>query len=129
MFDGYPCNAGGYRKFGSGKACMLRLIELDSLISRIEFGCNPAGCEITNYVVLAIRVTNLNLTKFKEWPKHKQREMVEKEMKRQNEMRTLHNAKMRFLDDSLRKENERLEKFAKEKRKRDGVSEKPKKKR
>ncbi|KAL7734782.1 hypothetical protein ACLKA6_011068 [Drosophila palustris] len=70
MFIGFPCNAIGYRKSGSGPACMMRFIELDSLIRRIEFGCNPQGCTVMNYIVAGIKVVDNKLEgRFRRWAK------------------------------------------------------------
>ncbi|XP_067645140.1 uncharacterized protein [Eurosta solidaginis] len=118
MFIGFPCTPVGYRKFGSGPGCLLRFIEMDSLIRRIEFGCNPQGCAITNYVAVAIKVldvTNVPPERFRKWPPDVEDSIYAAECDRKQKMDRLRMDKIRFLDRELRKENERIKRFLEEK--------------
>ncbi|XP_050333764.1 uncharacterized protein LOC126761518 [Bactrocera neohumeralis] len=118
MFIGFPCTPVGYRKFGSGPGCLLRFVELDSLIRRIEFGCNPQGCEITNYVAVAIRVldmTNVPPERYRQWPPEVEESVYAAESDRKQKLDRLRMDKIRFLDRELRKENERIQRFLEEK--------------
>ncbi|XP_036336107.1 uncharacterized protein LOC118746359 [Rhagoletis pomonella] len=121
MFIGFPCTPVGYRKFGSGPGCLLRFVELDSLLRRIEFGCNPQGCEITNYVAVAIKVldvTNVPPERYRKWPPDVEEAIYATELDRRKKIDRLRMDKIRFLDRELRKENERIQRFLEEKEER-----------
>ncbi|XP_053953048.1 uncharacterized protein LOC128859921 isoform X2 [Anastrepha ludens] len=118
MFIAFPCTSVGYRKFGSGPGCLLRFVELDALIRRIEFGCNPQGCEITNYVVVAIKVldiTNVPPKRYMKLPPDIEESIYATEYERKQKMDRLRMDKIRFLDRELLKENERIQRFLEEK--------------
>ncbi|KAH8365777.1 hypothetical protein KR093_004368 [Drosophila rubida] len=112
MFIGFPCNAIGYRKSGSGPACMMRFIELDSLIRRIEFGCNPQGCNVMNYIVAAIKIVDNNLKgRFRPWSKADDDAEYNAEAARKKKLREQRLEKMRYIDEELKKENKRIQDF------------------
>lgn len=112
MFIGFPCNAVGYRKGGAGPACMMRFIELDSLIRRIEFGCNPQGCSVMNYIVAAIKIVDNNIKgHFRRWNKADEDAEYNAELARKNKMQEQRLEKMRVIDEELRKENKRIQDY------------------
>ncbi|EDV96984.1 uncharacterized protein LOC6558054 [Drosophila grimshawi] len=112
MFIGFPCNAIGYRKGGSGPACMMRFIELDSLIRRIEFGCNPQGCSVMNYIVAAIKIVDNNIEgRFRRWPKTDEDNEYNAEKARKERLRKQRLEKLRYIDEELKKENKRTQDF------------------
>lgn len=112
MFIGFPCNAIGYRKGGAGPACMMRFIELDSLIRRIEFGCNPQGCSVMNYIVAAIKIVDNNIKgHFRRWAKSDEDAEFNAESARKNRIREQRLEKMRVIDEELRKENKRIQDY------------------
>ncbi|XP_037721219.1 uncharacterized protein LOC119554403 isoform X1 [Drosophila subpulchrella] len=116
MFIGFPCNAIGYRKGGSGPACLLRFVELDALIKRIEFGCNPQGCSVMNFIVACVQMVDNNLHgRFRPWRKEDDDKEVKQETARQKKLRDQRLEKMRYIDEELRKENERIQMFLKAK--------------
>ncbi|KAL9911542.1 uncharacterized protein ACN427_005694 isoform 1-T4 [Glossina fuscipes fuscipes] len=114
MFVGFPVNAVGYRKNNAGPACLLRFVELDSLIRRIEYGCNPQGCDITHYVVVTLKVIDSTpepFGRYRAWPSDQQESLYKTELDyyKKAEMGKL--AKMQFLDSELSKENARIKEF------------------
>ncbi|KAH8257039.1 hypothetical protein KR038_001742 [Drosophila bunnanda] len=116
MFIGFPCNAIGYRKGGSGPACLLRFLELDALIKRIEFGCNPQGCSVMNFIVACIAMVDNNIHgRFRPAAKADDDNEVKQETARQKKLREQRLEKMRYIDEELRKENERIQAFLKAK--------------
>ncbi|KAH8286606.1 hypothetical protein KR054_012191 [Drosophila jambulina] len=116
MFIGFPCNAIGYRKGSSGPACLLRFVELDALIKRIEFGCNPQGCSVMNFIIACIVMVDNNLHgRFRPAAKEDDDNEVKQERARQKKLRDQRLEKMRYIDDELRKENERIQAFLKAK--------------
>ncbi|KAH8286539.1 hypothetical protein KR054_011154 [Drosophila jambulina] len=116
MFIGFPCNAIGYRKGGRGPACLLRFVELDALIKRIEFGCNPQGCSVMNFIIACIVMVDNNLQgRFRHAAKVDDDNEVKQERARQKKLRDQRLEKMRYIDDELRKENERIQAFLKAK--------------
>ncbi|KAH8343459.1 hypothetical protein KR059_011141 [Drosophila kikkawai] len=116
MFIGFPCNAIGYRKGGSGPACLLRFLELDALIKRIEFGCNPQGCSVMNFIVACIVMVDNNIKqRFRYWNKADDDQEVKLEKARQKKLNDQRLEKMRYIDEELKKENERIQAFLKAK--------------
>ncbi|SPP85315.1 uncharacterized protein LOC117586863 [Drosophila guanche] len=112
MFIGFPCSAVGYRKGGSGPACLLRFLELDALIKRIEFGCNPLGCSVMNFIVAGIKVVDNHLEgRFRRWPKADEDAEYKQLSARQKRLRDARLEKMRFIDEELKRENDRIQKF------------------
>lgn len=116
MFIGFPCNAIGYRKGGSGPACLLRFVELDALIKRIEFGCNPQGCSVMNFIVASIQMVDNNIHgRFRPYGKAEDDKDVKLETARQKKIKDARLEKMRYIDEELKKENERIQMFLKAK--------------
>lgn len=112
MFIGFPCNAIGYRKSTSGPACMMRFIELDSLMRRIEYGCNPQGCAVMNYIVAAIKIVDNNISgRFRRWQKSDEDAEFKAESKAKEKVREERLQKMRYIDEQLKQENARIQKF------------------
>lgn len=118
MFVGFPVNAVGYRKSNIGPACLLRFVELDSLIRRIEFGCNPHGCDITNYVVIPLKVydtTPESMGRYRQWKGKLESRMYKEAVQERRRSRESKLSKMQFLHSEIRKESERIDGFRKAK--------------
>ncbi|XP_013112017.2 uncharacterized protein LOC106090394 [Stomoxys calcitrans] len=115
MFVGYPVNSVGYRHCkGKGPACLLRFAELDTLIRRIEYGCNPQGCDVTNYVVMPLKVydiTSDNFSRYRQWPAKMEQRMYEEALHERKRLDESKKSKLEFLESELQKETERLEDF------------------
>lgn len=112
MFIGFPCNSIGYRKSNAGPACMMRFIELDSLMRRIEYGCNPQGCSVMNYIVAAIKIQDNNLKgRFRRWQKSDEDAEYDQEVKAKEKLRQQQLQKLRYIDKELKRENARIQKF------------------
>ncbi|XP_037818851.1 uncharacterized protein LOC119608478 [Lucilia sericata] len=114
MFSGFPVNAVGYRKLTTGPGCMMRFVELDSLIRRIEFGCNPQGCDITNYVVIPVKVWDITpepTGRYRTWPIKIEEQMYNKALEEKSRIEESKKLKMRFLNEELNKENRRIKDF------------------
>ncbi|XP_061399624.1 uncharacterized protein LOC133335359 [Musca vetustissima] len=114
MFIGYPVTPVGYRQFKKAPGCLLRSVELDSLIKRIEFGCNPQGCEITNYVVIPFKVfdiTDEEIGRYRPWPRNVEERMYQASLNEQQKRDASKKFKLEFLNNELLAERERLEEF------------------
>lgn len=112
MFIGFPCNSIGYRKSNAGPACMMRFIELDSLMRRIEYGCNPQGCSVMNYIVAAIKIQDNNIKgRFRRWQKSDEDAEYAQEFQAQEKLRKQQMEKLRYIDKQLKLENARIQKF------------------
>ncbi|XP_030372643.1 uncharacterized protein LOC115622739 isoform X2 [Scaptodrosophila lebanonensis] len=112
MFIGFPCNTVGFRKGNSGPACLLRFVELDALIRRIEFGCNPQGCAVMNFIIATLKVLDTtNTGRFRHWTQADEDAEYNQEMARRKRIREQRLEKMRFIDEELKKENKRIETF------------------
>ncbi|XP_073840070.1 uncharacterized protein [Musca autumnalis] len=114
MFIGYPVTQVGYRHFRRGPACLLRSTELDALIRRIEFGCNPQGCDITNYVVIPFKVFDITpeeIGRYRPWPASVEQRMYRTALEEQQRRAESKKSKLAFLENELLKESERLEEF------------------
>ncbi|XP_068143174.1 LOW QUALITY PROTEIN: uncharacterized protein [Drosophila tropicalis] len=112
MFIGFPCNPLGFRKGGSGPACLLRFVELDALLRRIEFGCNPQGCTVMNFIVAAIKVVDNNTQgRFRHWGKDLEDAEYDQEASRKKRLKEQRLEKMRYIDEELKKENRRIQMF------------------
>lgn len=91
---------------------MMRFIELDSLIRRIEFGCNPQGCTVMNYIVAAIKIVDNNIDgRFRRWAKMDEDAEFNAEAARKKKLREQRLEKMRYIDEELKKENKRIQDF------------------
>lgn len=118
MFVGFSVNQVGYRKMGSGPACVLRFIELDSLIRRIEYGCNPMGCDICDYIVVNLQVVDVSpfgKQRYKPYPPDVDQHIYNLETQRMRKAQEGKMAKLRFLDGEIDKENKRIREFMKAK--------------
>uniref|UniRef100_A0A1A9WTJ3 Uncharacterized protein n=1 Tax=Glossina brevipalpis TaxID=37001 RepID=A0A1A9WTJ3_9MUSC len=114
MFVGFAVNAVGYRKNSVGPACLLRFVELDPLIRRIEYGCNPQGCDITHYVVITLKVIDSTpepYGRYRTWPIDQQENLYRTELDQYKKIEMGKLAKMQFLDSELSKENARIKEF------------------
>ncbi|XP_058986399.1 uncharacterized protein LOC131806380 [Musca domestica] len=114
MFIGYPVTQVGNRQFKRGPACLLRSVELDSLIRRIEFGCNPLGCDVNNYVVIPFKVYDITpeeIGRYRPWPANVEQRMYRQALKEQQRREQSKKSKLEFLENELLVERERLEEF------------------
>ncbi|XP_075161481.1 uncharacterized protein LOC142234273 [Haematobia irritans] len=121
MFVGFPVNPVGYRHCRRGPACLLRFSELDSLIRRIEFGCNPQGCDITNFVVIPLKVydvTTGNLERYRELPIDMEQRIYEEALRERRKLEDNKKSKLEFLENELAREAERLNDFEEAKKSR-----------
>ncbi|XP_017843241.1 uncharacterized protein LOC108600282 [Drosophila busckii] len=117
MFIGFACTSIGYRKGSPGPACMMRFVELDSLIRRIEFGCNPQGCAVMNYIVASVQIVDNNLDgRFRRWGKDDEDNEFKAESAYKKKLREKQLEKMQFIDAELNKENKRIQAFLKAKK-------------
>lgn len=91
---------------------MMRFIELDSLMRRIEYGCNPQGCSVMNYIVAAIKIQDNNLKgRFRRWQKSDEDAEYDQEVKAKEKLRQQQLQKLRYIDKELKRENARIQKF------------------
>jgi len=91
-------------------------VELDALIKRIEFGCNPQGCSVMNFIVACVQMVDNNLHgRFRPWRKEDDDKEVKQETARQKRLREQRLEKMRYIDEELQKEKERIQMFLKAK--------------
>lgn len=118
MFIGFACTPVAYRKFGKGPACLLRFIELDALIRRIEFGCNPQGCELVNYIIIALKPVDIspqNQGRFRDMNKELKKKVYENEEARILEQKARRLIKLHFIKSQMGLEKKRIADFEKAK--------------
>ncbi|KAM7356498.1 uncharacterized protein ACRADG_002206 isoform 1-T4 [Cochliomyia hominivorax] len=117
MFSGFPVNTVGYRISGvAGPGCLMRFIELDSLIRRIEFGCNAQGCSITSFVVITLNVCDITpepVSRYRTYPPNLEQQMYNSALEEKARFEENQKSKLRFLNEELKKENLRIENFLK----------------
>ncbi|GBO98393.1 hypothetical protein EVAR_72882_1 [Eumeta japonica] len=110
MFCGFPVNEVGYRKLSAGTGCMMRFLELDPVIRRIKFGCNPLGCDILNYIIVPLKVRDIT-------SEPRSLQILAENMEEQMCNKALHTyvkaedskkSKMHFLNNELAKEKLRI---------------------
>ncbi|XP_065361590.1 uncharacterized protein LOC135955193 isoform X2 [Calliphora vicina] len=117
MHCGFPVNTVGYRKFNTGPGCLIRFVELDPLIRRIEFGCNPQGCDISNYVVVPLKVYDItpeSMGRYRTLPQNIEQQMYNVALDEKSRFEESKKSKMRFLNEALAKEDRRIKEFMSE---------------
>ncbi|XP_055910306.1 uncharacterized protein LOC129944702 isoform X2 [Eupeodes corollae] len=115
MFMGCSCDVVGFRSQAAGPICLLRFLEINALIRRIEDACGP--CQ--KYVLVEFEVRNITDPKVprKFVPRTESQEEVlyDRELNEKDRQKQRYNEKMKFLESEIKKESKRVDRFAKEK--------------
>ncbi|XP_055845210.1 uncharacterized protein LOC129911430 [Episyrphus balteatus] len=114
MFMGCSCDIFGFRSQSTGPMCLLRFLEINALVRRIEQACGI--CQ--KYVLVELEVKNVTDSvsrKFIQRTESQEELLYDREMAEKEGQKRRFKEKLKFIESEIRKESKRIKQFKDEK--------------